>query len=73
LPVIVKVPELRVTLPVGAFPEAACMVAVMIAVADCATVERLVVTVIVVAEVTLTVVADDVDAVNVVAVELSPP
>ena len=68
-----RLPEVKVTLPVGALPESASIVTVTVATADCAMVDRLDVTVIVVADVTFTVVAADTDAVKVVLVELSPP
>jgi hypothetical protein len=71
--VIVSVPEFNVTLPVGALPESACIVTVIVATAVCAIVGKLVATVIVVADVTITVVAVDTDALKVVPVELSPP
>jgi hypothetical protein len=57
-----RLPDVRVTLPVGAFPEAACKVAVIVATPVCSTVDAFDVTVIVVADVTLTVVTADVDA-----------
>jgi hypothetical protein len=72
LAVNARLPEVRVTLPVGAFPEAACKVTVTVAVAVCATVDRFVVTVIVVADVTFTVVAADADALTTGLTVVSP-
>jgi hypothetical protein len=60
--VIDRLPEVSVTLPVGALPEAACSVAVIVATPVCPRVARLVATATVVADVTLTVVATDADA-----------
>jgi hypothetical protein len=67
-----KPSEVRMTLPVGPFPDAASMVTVIVASPVCPTVDRFVVTVIVVAEVTLSVVAADVDATMTGLTELSP-
>ena len=69
----VRLPDVSVTEPVGALPEAALMVTVMVEIALGAMVERLDVTVIAVREVTLTVTAVEVDGTTTVGVEVSPP
>ena len=71
--VIVRLPEVSVTAPAGALPEAALMVTVTVEIALGAMVERLDVTVTVVKEFTLTVTAGETDGTTTVGVEVSPP
>jgi hypothetical protein len=72
LAVIARLPEVRLTLPAGGFPEAACTTTVIVATPVCPMVIRLVVAVVDVDDVTPIVAAADADALMTGLTEVSP-